>query len=463
MIILEDDVDQLADQLRVKYQEYFGTFRKTEKEVYGELLAKEKMGIDVTIKSKSGESEKEFYSDYSVIFEQLKLASCSSDAFSRIKILIQGHPGTGKSTFMRKIVYDWTNGIFETCKLIIFLSLKFTNPKHTIGSAFIQHYELEDSLSSEQLSNILKVFGDKCLIICDGLDQHDVKGNSDLTDILNDKRLERCNFIFTITTNLAKTVEENCDTVVTLKGVKKVAAKTYISTNLKHSITKDKIQSILDFKFFLLDKPLEVIACPMLLKNLCFLLCEREIALDEEITLGKICYKLVLCLYTNSKTSKSKGKTSNTRNQQTEDECEQYLVKLGKFALENLWLKKLMIEEDVKKELGEYYDIIRGLISKPPGSQYIVFDHSTIQQFFGAYYIIHSLKEYTLHRKEEKHDCLIVGEFVDMNMRAFYQSSPLMRRNPYLFEFCNWVSKMLNFGSEWKEWVQEPAGLLHLL
>ena len=97
------------------------------------------------------------------------------------------------------------------------------NWKHPARETVIrQNYQnfksskFDDYLSPEKLRTILKTFGGRCLIILDGLYEHDVTNNKDLRDIINDNSFLWCNFLFTTISNMAKSAKKICQTIVTL-------------------------------------------------------------------------------------------------------------------------------------------------------------------------------------------------------------------------------------------------------
>ena len=113
--------------------------------------------------------------------------------------------------------------------------LENSNWKHPARETIIrQNYQnfksskFDDYLSPEKLRTILKTFGGRCLIILDGLDEHDVTNNKDLRDIINDNSFLWCIFLFTTTSNMAKSVKKICQTIVTLKGLNEDTEKRHL-------------------------------------------------------------------------------------------------------------------------------------------------------------------------------------------------------------------------------------------
>ena len=54
------------------------------------------------------------------------------------KILAKGDPGMGKTTWVKKIAWDWAKKHFNDVSIVIFLHLKFLNPDATLENAMIE-------------------------------------------------------------------------------------------------------------------------------------------------------------------------------------------------------------------------------------------------------------------------------------------------------------------------------------
>ena len=147
---------------------------------------------------------------------------------------------------------------------------------------------------------------------------------------------------------MAKSVRKRCQTIVTLKGLKKKDAKTCLSLI---SGSAKEIDKVVEIK--------AIITCPMLLKKLRILIVETEISMSEDVTLGLLYYRIVFCLYTKHKTSKAIGK-------QLEEECKNYLIRL---ALENIWFRKPLTAKDFQA----HFDAGFYLVNRHPHYVNIIF------------------------------------------------------------------------------------------
>ena len=90
------------------------------------------------------------------------------------KILIKGGPGMGKTTLCKKIAWDWAKKLFTTFSIVFFVFLKLVRPGDAVENVIVQQNPFIRGLSitEKRLKGILDTFGNKCLIILDGLDEH---------------------------------------------------------------------------------------------------------------------------------------------------------------------------------------------------------------------------------------------------------------------------------------------------
>ena len=213
----------------------------------------------------------------------------------RKKILLKGDPGMGKSKLGKKIRLDWARGLFKMFSIIFFIVLRIEKPCDSIESVIIQQTpELKGlNVSKEKVGKLLDQFGDRCLLILDGLDEHGLGQNKDVLKIITNEK--NCSVMITSRPHSTREIQSVFQTVVRVDGFTTEEAKKYVS---KFFTEKDKIAQILEFKPSGSRENFQVHKCPILLSFLCILVKEEEIdLLDKNLTIGDLYLRMVQCLY----------------------------------------------------------------------------------------------------------------------------------------------------------------------
>ena len=109
------------------------------------------------------------------------------------KILVVADPGYGKTSLSKKIIFDWANGIYISFTLVLLVSLKQLKPGDLIENVIIQQTPVLEGMavSSQKLRRILETFGERCLIIFDGLDEHALGSNEDVLKLITGEKLSQ--------------------------------------------------------------------------------------------------------------------------------------------------------------------------------------------------------------------------------------------------------------------------------
>ncbi len=105
--------------------------------------------------------------DYGVFLEQHK---------SRTLVIVEGRPGSGKTTLVHKIVKDWSKGVLlRKAKFVFLVTLRIINhntTQETLPSMLESLYYNEETELKNICEEIEKVNGDGMCFIIDGLDEY---------------------------------------------------------------------------------------------------------------------------------------------------------------------------------------------------------------------------------------------------------------------------------------------------
>ena len=346
-----------------------------------------------------------------------------------IKVLVTGDPGKGKSTFVKKIAWDWSRGVFVDITLVLVVQLKLVGSDDTIESIIIRQCPPLEGLkiSEKKLRHILDTFGKRCLLILDGLDEYDGK-NEDVWKIIRGQKFYHCNVLLTSRPHCIGEVEENGYTVVTVQGFTKEKSETYADNVLGPKANKDSVQKVLKFYD---DNMLEgdtSYTCPRLLLFLGTLVNTKEIDLaGKHPNLGDISTKLVGSLYRKFLTQK--GIKSMEMKQFVK-----VLIGVGKIAFQTLksgrtLLKKSDVLEAAGDEAFEYGLLIGterySLFPDETADISITFPYRTIQEFLGALFFIQSLND---------------GIDIETLLGTDYSEAPILLNNQLFLYFCLWLT-----------------------
>ena len=208
------------------------------------------------------------------------------------------------------------------------MALKFVKPGDSIENIIMQQNpELEGlSVRQEKLRTLLKRFGNRILVILDGLDEHGLGQNEDVLKIIKNQKLLDCRIVVSSRPYSVKGVEQHFPTIIRVEGFTETEARKFVSNFFTDS---RKMRQILEFRPSDSREDFPVHKCPILLSFLCFPVKENKInLLDKNLTIGDMYLRMVQCLY--KKFTIRNGMTFN------QGEFEQVLKSVGQLALQNV-------------------------------------------------------------------------------------------------------------------------------
>ena len=107
------------------------------------------------------------------------------------RILVKIDPGMSKSTLVKKLAWDWAVHRFPRFSLVLMVMLKLVRPWETLEDAInAQIFPLQGlNITKHNLHVILRTFGNKCLLILDGLNENPSGQNVDVIKIIQRPKL----------------------------------------------------------------------------------------------------------------------------------------------------------------------------------------------------------------------------------------------------------------------------------
>ena len=323
---------------------------------------------------------------------KLKANDSSSLQVTSERILITGGPGMGKTSQCKKITWDWAVRSFTYFHLVFFVCLKLAKVGDSIENIIIDQNSYLKGLKITELKlrRILELSGKSCLLILDGLDEHFLDNNGDVSSIIRKEKHLDCNIIVTTRSHESTKIEQHFQTIIRIEGFSDRNAKAFASKMGRDETAFDGILKFIhpDFQ----DEFTNGI-CPIILSVMCSFV-DGDSWMDT-MSIGDIFFQMITCLY---------KKFTIRKEIKLEDfKLTSILKSVGKLAW-NILLSgnHLLKRADVTTEVGPDafdYGLLIGsedghrLIRDPTADIYVTFPHRNIQLFFAAFYFVLTLCE----------------------------------------------------------------------
>ncbi|XP_023243585.1 baculoviral IAP repeat-containing protein 1e-like isoform X2 [Centruroides sculpturatus] len=202
-------------------------------------------------------------------------------------ILVTGDPGYGKSTFCKKIAYDWASSSYlQHFQITFVVSLRELGVKSVIGALLDEMYKHPPSDKDWKLQDSQE----NILVILDGFDESVDK--SKIIKFIRDESYYisgRMTIVVTSRPQAAEEIREDMNMWFLVKGFSSVNQERYIKKMFKKDLSKaDKLISELEENDFYR----EISECPLMLHMLC---CLRQ---NEKIEKLKTMTDLYIKIFT---------------------------------------------------------------------------------------------------------------------------------------------------------------------
>ena len=150
-------------------------------------------------------------------------------------------------------------------------------------------------VTSGKLESFIEHFGRKCLLICDGVDEHAMGSNKDILKVLRHEKYLDCNLFITSRPHSVREIRERFDTVVSVEGFTRREARKFASRIVPDEA---KVEQILDFNPAGSKQEVTLCKSPILLSFICILVREKALDLsDKTMSTGEIYTRMIRSLY----------------------------------------------------------------------------------------------------------------------------------------------------------------------
>ncbi|XP_066025397.1 NLR family CARD domain-containing protein 3-like [Pocillopora verrucosa] len=305
-------------------------------------------------------------------------------------VLIEGNPGMGKTTYCKKVVFDWATGKHTTgncfTNFVIVLLIKCRDVESGLWEA------IEDQIlprevgedERERFFDFIRHNKSNVLLVLDGLDEVSEKKLLTFSEIIQGRILPNCCVVATARHEAGVKVRKYCDTLLEVEGFTEEDVETFIKKyfEAKTKLAKPLIAHLrADYKLF------EILTNPLNTALLCLVYEDLKGVFPESRT--KLYMEIVECVLRRYRTKQQLPENG----EDLVDLYESQLKHLGSIALKGLLEHNLDFDE---KELGKHKasDLPGfGFLSVQPGGSKLrptrrySFLHKTFQELFAAFYL----------------------------------------------------------------------------
>ena len=313
------------------------------------------------------------------------------------KVLIEGDPGMGKTTYSQKLAYDWANKQSEWDEsfpeIDVLLLLRCNDIKSSIWKAIEDQILSEDmdKKAKETFFTYIKENQSKVLLLLDGLDEVDSSKVELFLSLAQGKLLPSCYVVITSRHEVGKKVNRHCDTLWEILGFTKEDSKSFIRKYFqdKDHLAEELIEelAVRPYRRSFRDGPSEnrladLTKNPLNMALLCSIFEHSKAVFEESRT--RLYIEITLLVLRRYEEKNGLESSEDLTVVYRED-----LLLLGRFALDSLCKGELYFEkgeEDFKFMNFGFLSLQQvGTTSKP--CTRCAFLHKSFQEFFAGFYL----------------------------------------------------------------------------
>ena len=305
------------------------------------------------------------------------------------RVLIEGQPRKGKTTYCQKIAYDWAKkqkGRDSFADVQIVLLLKCRDIISGLWDA-IDDQLLPREIDEEERERFfifIRKHQSKVLVVLDGLDELPTSQLPKYEEVIQGRVLPKCYLVVTARHEAGIKVREYCHTLLEVEGFTKTDAEIFIKRYFKEkeSLAKELLDKLNS------DETLQDLAASPLNAALLCLLCEDfHGKLPQSRTV--LYFEIIECVL-------RRYRERIKLPEKDEDLVALYQVELkdlGYIALEGLKNDRMKFEQSAFQGSSSNAIIGFGFLSVEPGqskrrpSRCYAFLHKSLQEFLAAFYL----------------------------------------------------------------------------
>ena len=311
------------------------------------------------------------------------------------KVLIEGDPGMGKTTYSQKLAYDWANKQNEWDasfpEIEVLLLLRCNDIKSSIWEAIDEQILSEDidEKAKETLFKYIKENQSKVLPLLDGLDEADPRERDIYISLLTCKLLPDCHVVITSRHEVGKKVSRYCDNLWEIVGFTKEDSKSFIR---KYFQGKDRLaEKYINYHVdhWYADPPdrnlrglSDLAKNPLNLTLLCSIF-EDSQEVYSESSKTRLYIEIVLLVL---RRYEEKNGLESNNDQDLISVYREKLKLLGRFALDSLHKGKSYFEKEKDIDNFGFFSFQQGGTKSKPCTR-CVFSHKSFQEFFAGFYL----------------------------------------------------------------------------
>ncbi|XP_015779198.1 PREDICTED: NACHT, LRR and PYD domains-containing protein 3-like [Acropora digitifera] len=317
-------------------------------------------------------------------------------------VLIEGEPGIGKTTYCRKLAYDWAtrqgrewHESFPRIEVLLLLRCREIE-SNCIWKA-IEDQILPEGIEPEVTDTFIQFIQEnpsKVLLLLDGLDEADPEKLKLFRKLIQGKLLPGCFVVLTSRHEAGSNIVPHTDTLLEIVGFTTIDAECFIRRYFQQSDNQHLAATLIaklksEYLYQLTRNPLNTLLLCVIFEDLNGVLPNSRTELYLEIV------QLVLRRYENKN-----GLSVNDKDRLLVYNKE--LMILGRMALDSLRKGELYFEDhhfeqSLLPKLG-FVSIQAGGGKRAPCPRYAFF-HKSFQEFFSAFFLAFSIIDGTMDCK----------------------------------------------------------------